>query len=277
MSILHHLFYYPLLPSVFIAGMFASACAFAVVGSFTEAWGLNFTYSKFSPFSSSSSSYASGVKPSIRCVPSRTGMLLIYTPALVAAAAAAFLPGALAGERSWLLCFVLFVHFFKRVLEVLFIHQYSGHVPLNTALQISPGYLSATACLLHAQNLAVHPPTLDLQLAGILLFLAGITGNFYHHLLLAGLRTNNNNNKGDKSYKIPKGGLFGLVACPHYLFEAIEFVGFALISQTLFASGVLVGTLGYLMGRSWATRKWYLSKFKGEFPRHVKALIPYVF
>lgn len=67
------------------------------------------------------------------------------------------------------------------------------------------------------------------------------------------------------------------MACPHYLFEAIEFVGIALISQTLFASGVLVGTLGYLMGRSWATRKWYLAKFHGGFPSHVKALIPYVF
>lgn len=113
MSILQHLFYYPLFPSVFIAGMFASACAFAVVVSFTEARGLNFTYSKFSPSASSS-----GGKRSIRCLPSRTGMLLIYTPALVAAGAAALLPGALAGERSWLLCFVLFVHFFKRVLEV---------------------------------------------------------------------------------------------------------------------------------------------------------------
>lgn len=113
MSILQHLFYYPLLPSVFIAGMFASACAFAVVVSFTEARGLNFTYSKFSPSASSS-----GGKRSIRCLPSRIGMLLIYTPALVAAGAAALLPGALASERSWLLCFVLFVHFFKRVLEV---------------------------------------------------------------------------------------------------------------------------------------------------------------
>jgi hypothetical protein len=66
-----------------------------------------------------------------------------------------------------------------------------------------------------------------------------------------------------KGYKIPTGGLFGLVTCPHYLFEILAFFGFAMISQTLYA------------GRSFATRKWYDSKFD-EFPSRIKALVPYV-
>ncbi|KAH7536869.1 hypothetical protein FEM48_Zijuj03G0031900 [Ziziphus jujuba var. spinosa] len=98
--------------------------------------------------------------------------------------------------------------------------------------------------------------------------LEGIAGNFYHHILLAHLRK-----KGEKEYKIPKGGLFGLVICPHCLFEIIGFVGFFLISRTLHAFFIAIGISFYLMGRSYATRRWYISKFE-NFPKDGKALIP---
>ncbi|MBA0571140.1 hypothetical protein Golob_004730, partial [Gossypium lobatum] len=77
-----------------------------------------------------------------------------------------------------------------------------------------------------------------------------ISGNFYHHYLLSKLRT-----KGDKEYKIPKGGLFELVICPHYLFEILEFLGISLISQTLYSFSVTLGSALYLMCRSYVTRK----------------------
>ncbi|XP_024026265.1 uncharacterized protein LOC21403133 isoform X3 [Morus notabilis] len=43
-------------------------------------------------------------------------------------------------------------------------------------------------------------------------------------------------------------------------------------------SAILISlrTIFYLMGRSYATRKWYLSKFE-DFPKEVKALVPFVF
>ncbi|MBA0841483.1 hypothetical protein Goarm_003971, partial [Gossypium armourianum] len=104
-------------------------------------------------------------------------------------------------------------------------------------------------------------PSIDLKYLGIVLFLIGISGNFYHHYLLSKLRT-----KGGKEYKIPKGGLFELVICPHYLFEILGFMGISLISQTLYSFSTTLGIAVYLMCRGYVTRKWYMSKFE-DFPK----------
>lgn len=144
---------------------------------------------------------------------------------------------------------------------------------LDAVITISLAYFITSSMTIYAQSLTqgMPEPEADLEYIGIVLFLVGIVGNFYHHHLLASLRT-----KSDKGYKIPKGGLFGLVTCPHYLFEIFIFLGIAFICQTFYAFASTVSTTCYLMGRSYATRRWYLSKFD-DFPNDVKAIIPYVF
>lgn len=158
-------------------------------------------------------------------------------------------------------------------LQVLFIHKYSGGMMLDSVIIISSSYLFAAAGVIYIQSLTqgFPEPPIDLKYIGFLIFLIGISGNFYHHYLLSRMR-----GKNEKGYKIPQGGLFGLVICPHYLFEIIAFVGISFISQTLFTYCCTVGIAVYLMSRSFVTRKWYLSKFE-NFPKNVKALIPYVF
>ncbi|XP_022890931.1 steroid 5-alpha-reductase DET2-like [Olea europaea var. sylvestris] len=143
----------------------------------------------------------------------------------------------------------------------------------EAATAISLSYFINSASMIYSHHLiqGLPEPQTDLKYVGSLLFLVGISGNFYHHYLLSKLRT-----KGDKSYKIPQGGLFSLVICPHYLFEIIGFLGISCISQTLYPFCFTLGTALYLMGRSCATRQWYQSKFE-DFPTHVKVLIPYVF
>ena len=159
------------------------------------------------------------------------------------------------------------------LLQVLFIHKYSGTMVLDTVIFITLSYLLSSATMIYAQHLTDGLPEtpIDLKYPGIALFLVGIGGNFYHHFLLSKLRR-----EDEKEYKIPKGGLFNLVICPHYLFEIIGFFGVSFISQTLYAFSFTLGSALYLMGRSYATRRWYLSKFE-NFPDDVKALIPFVF
>ncbi|KAK9283325.1 hypothetical protein L1049_011564 [Liquidambar formosana] len=202
----------------------------------------------------------------------RTGMLILYTPSFVAAAASfcLFPHGCF---RFMLLNSALTIHFFKRIFEVLFVHKYSSSMVLDTVILISPSYFATTANMIYAQRLAPQfpEPLIDLKYPGTALFLVGIFGNFYHHYLLSKLR-----GKDDKGYKIPRGGFFNLVMCPHYLFEILVFFGLSFISQTLYSFSVAISSALYLMGRSYATRKWYLSKFE-NFPEEVKALIPYVF
>lgn len=152
-------------------------------------------------------------------------------------------------------------------------HKYSGGTEVDTAITISISYFLSTVSMIYSQHLTngLPQPPIDLKYAGILLFLLGISGNFYHHYLLSKLRA-----EGDKKYKIPQGGLFDLVICPHYLFEILGFIGVSFISQNLYAFSYTFGTSFYLLGRSYATRRWYQSKFD-DFSENTKAIIPYIF
>ncbi|XP_020197576.1 uncharacterized protein [Aegilops tauschii subsp. strangulata] len=263
---------YPPPPSAFVTAMSVVSFASLASAGLSELRGQHMTYSKFWHVVSGQQQNKGGTGGAQ--LAGRHGMLVAYAPALVAAAASFVVPGAVEGLRAELLAAALAVHFLKRVLEVLFIHRYSGNMPLNTALAISSSYLLSAITMIYAQHLAVElpDPTTNLLYPGVLLFAVGIAGNFYHHYLLSQLRKGGDDNKG---YKIPKGGLFEFVTCPHYLFEITGFFGFAMISQTVYALAMASGTAAYLVGRSFATRRWYESKFE-EFPASIKALVPYI-
>ncbi|KAL0340675.1 UNVERIFIED_CONTAM: Very-long-chain enoyl-CoA reductase [Sesamum radiatum] len=235
----------------------------------SEAIGKNLRYSKFWNSASSKSTQT--------LLPSKVGMLFAYTPSLLAGAASFWVfsdsDSDDGGIRFLMLKSAITIHFLKRDLEVLFLHKFSGHMVLNIALLISSSYLTSAVSMIYFQHRfrGFPEPSVDLKYVGLSVFLVGTVGNFYHHYLLCKLR-----DKNDSGYKIPRGGLFGLVVCPHYLFEILSFIGISLISQTLFSYVFFVGSTAYLLARSRATRNWYRSKFE-DFPKNVKALIPYVF
>ncbi len=83
------------------------------------------------------SKFAANKTQKVRLIPSKKGMLMLYSPAMMISFFLDFLslykPSSLAGQ----LCFI---HFLKRVMEVLFVHKYSGGMPLGTALFISIYY-----------------------------------------------------------------------------------------------------------------------------------------
>ncbi|PON54702.1 3-oxo-5-alpha-steroid 4-dehydrogenase, C-terminal [Parasponia andersonii] len=268
-------FILPTPPSLYIKALsLVTVIALPLLG-LLEMAGKHLGYSKFYNFGSQNRAK----------MPSRAGMLLLYTPAFLTGLATLLLVLPHNKDlRFFLVSLALTIHFFKRIFEVIFIHKYSGGVVIDSAILISFSYFSSAANMIYchyklyptqgpnSEQYHEQPTFIDLKYIGVLLFLIGISGNFYHHYLLSQLRK-----KGDKdSYKIPKGGLFGLVICPHYLFEILGFVGISFISQTSYAFSFTLGTIFYLVGRSYATRNWYLSKFE-DFPKEVKALIPFVF
>ncbi|XP_061337551.1 steroid 5-alpha-reductase DET2 [Gastrolobium bilobum] len=268
MSVLLKLLF-PAPPSRFVSAMSVISLVSLANTGLSEIRGKHLNYSKF--WNVNVNNNNSNEKRQMK-LSSKAGMLLLYTPAFLAGAASFFIFPHHA-LRSIILQSAVTLHFFKRIFEVLFVHRYSGFMVLDSAIPISLSYFLSTATMTYAQNLTegLPEPPIDLMYPGIVLFVVGICGNFYHHYLLSKLR-----GKGEKEYKIPKGGMFDLVICPHYLFEIIGFYGVSFISQTFYAFSFTIGTTFYLLGRSYATRRWYLSKFD-DFPNDVKAIIPFVF
>ncbi|CAL5066966.1 unnamed protein product [Urochloa decumbens] len=262
-------FLYP--PSAFVAAASLVAVFSLASLGLSELRGEHVAYSKFSHAGGGGQQRGGGGGGGA-LLPGRAGMIVSYVPALVAVLAAFAVPGAVDGARAQVLCAALAAHFLKRVLEVLFVHRYSGSMPLGTVVQISTCYLLYV--IMHAGQHAAPQPRPP--------------GPRRRHALPRRARLRRRHRRqllpppppleaasGGKGYKIPRGGMFELVACPHYLFEIVAFFGLAMIGQTAFALALAVGTAAFLACRSWETRKWYAAKFE-EFPERIRALVPYV-
>ena len=220
-----------------------------------------------------------------RSLPARAGMVLIYTVPFLANVV--LLRVYQAWSRPRLAAALLVLHFAKRVLECLFLHQYS-----NKGLKaVVVAFVATSYSLSSWYNVffisRVEPPSVPAAQAAlaILVWLAGESGNLYHHWLLRRLRnasaaseTGPSSDSSPKStYKIPEGGLFGLVNSPHYLFELISLSALVVLgSGHAVPLWDLVRCSAYLGGRSVATTAFYHKKID-NFPKERKHLIPYLF
>lgn len=214
--------------------------------------------------------FAQGVTFGIS-LPSRLGMLLLYAPA--AAIAGFMLSGMSApGSRQVLVAWMMVAHFGKRSLESLFLHKYSGSMPLASSGCISFLYITESfASVRYSGRVAAgsHAPW-GLPV-GLALFGVGLVGNFYHHYLLATLRK-----PGEKEYKVPRGGCFEYVAAPHYFFELLGWAGVSAVSQHAISAGFFAGMIVYLADRAVAQSEWNRLKLD-NYPRARKHMVPFVF
>jgi len=106
---------------------------------------------------------------------------------------------------------------------------------------------------------------------GMALFLAGFITHVRADAELRGLREN-----GNGGYKIPRGGLFELVASPNYFGEIVEWTGWALATWSLPGLAFALFTMANLVPRAHANRSWYLDTFP-DYPRERKRVIPFVY
>ena len=92
--------------------------------------------------------------------------------------------------------------------------------------------------------------------AGMSLWLIGMGGNAWHHWLLARAR------KGKQYVKLSSiGGLFReALPCPHYLFECVAWLGYALVGKSSYHYLTVIFFGTYLSGRSAKTLQWYRKK-----------------
>lgn len=107
-------------------------------------------------------------------------------------------------------------------------------------------------------------------LLGTSLFLAGMAVNVWADTVLLGLRR-----PGEKGYRVPRGGLFELVACPNYLGEIVEWLGFALAAWSLPGLAFAIYTAANIGPRAFSHLAWYRKELP-DYPKDRKALIPYL-
>ena len=113
-------------------------------------------------------------------------------------------------------------------------------------------------------------------MVGVAIYGAGLALNIKSDAIIRALRTPDEVQRGDKVYRIPRGGGFRYVTNPQYLGELLAWFGFAMLTWSL--AGVFIVTLSAanLVPRAIATHQWYRKKFP-DYPRHRRVLVPYLF
>ncbi len=105
---------------------------------------------------------------------------------------------------------------------------------------------------------------------GTAMFLSGLAVNIWADRVLRFLRK-----PGEKSYGIPRGGLYCYISCPNYFGEIVEWAGFAILTWSPPGLAFAVFTFANLAPRALANHKWCLKNFP-DYPKDRKALVPFV-
>jgi very-long-chain enoyl-CoA reductase len=170
-------------------------------------------------------------------------------------------------------------HFARRAAESLFVHRYGkAAVPASdvvTEYVYYWGFAAWNAWSLTASN--YRAADLRVVLLGVVVFALAELGNAKAHRMLRDLRP-----AGTKQRVIPRGFLFERVSCPHYLFEILSWVGFAIVVQTWAALSFLIVGAGILGAWAHARHVAYRKDFDGhdgreKYPEQRRALVPGIF
>jgi len=177
-------------------------------------------------------------------------------------------------SRGALGAIMVTVHFTKRTLESLFLHKYSGSMPVSSSVNVSFGYaaVAASMCIYSSKRESFGLDDVYMKYFILIAFAIGEIGNLHHHYLLSTLRK-----PGEKEYKVPHGGLFEYVAAPHYLFEIIAFMSMTIIAQHMTIFLYFVAVVVYLCDRAVAQSEWNRENLKGKYPLHRKHIVPFIF
>ena len=81
---------------------------------------------------------------------------------------------------------------------------------------------------------------------------------------------------GEDGYRIPRGGLYGLVSCPNYLGEIVQWGGWALLVWNPGGLAFFVWTVANLAPRALSNHRWYRKNLP-DYPENRRALIPFLY
>lgn len=169
------------------------------------------------------------------------------------------------------------MHYFHRTLVFPFRMRADGKA-MPVAVVASGFFFNVYNSYIQARwisHIGVYPSswlTSPQFLLGVAIFLVGFLGNIWADNVLLNLR----DHKEDRSYKIPRGFLYEFITCPNYFCEIIEWLGWAIATNSVAGFFFFLSTLANLGPRAKTHHEWYHKKFN-DYPRNRKALIPFLY
>lgn len=170
--------------------------------------------------------------------------------------------------------FLWVVHFTKRELETIFVHEFGDlTMPVRNIFKNSIYYWGfGLAVAIEMNQVGRYQPSSIHLYIGFLWFCISMLGNFICHIQLMMLRE-----PGSSELKLPRGGLFELVTAPNYFCEISTWVGFNILVGLNF-TGILFNLVG-----AWQMRQWALDKHRRykklfpNYPKSRKVLVPFIY
>jgi len=190
------------------------------------------------------------------------------------------------GFTNKLLLSLYFLHYVNR--GVVYPLRIRHRKPLPVEVVLSALAFTTFNGYLQAQNLCQFQSFSDRQhltspvfLVGLCLFMSGVILNVHSDEILNNLRREVGGTRSSSAtaskYRIPSGGGFRFVSAPHYLGEIVEWAGFAMMTNNSRAAWAFVAfTASNLVPRAVAHHKWYHEHFPNTYPRHRKAIVPFL-
>ncbi|XP_071395172.1 polyprenal reductase [Centroberyx affinis] len=180
---------------------------------------------------------------------------------------------------------LLWVHSIRRLLECLLVSVFSDGAMHMVQYVFGLGYYVVLGLtVLCSDHLGVGKETGTLlsqlnwlHVAGSALFIWASLLQHRSIVLLARLRTGDSGAVETLAHRVPQGGWFQLVSCPHYFAELLIYVSLSLVFGGLSLSWWLV-VLYVLFNQALAAQlchEFYISKYE-SYPRDRNAFIPFL-
>ncbi|KAK7074947.1 Steroid 5 alpha-reductase 3 [Halocaridina rubra] len=176
---------------------------------------------------------------------------------------------------------VLFaLHIYRRLYENLFVSVFSsshmnimhyivGHTHYWGAMMLLIAHFPAFSS---SDSKTTFSPLEFCHIIGMFLYLYGFIVQHQSLRILAGLRSDRG--KDAQKHKMPAGGMFEVVSCPHMMAEVLVYVGILFVLQK--HTGWLAVTVWVICNQiqvALMNHKWYQETFK-DYPRNRKAIFP---
>jgi len=171
--------------------------------------------------------------------------------------------------------FLWMVHYTKRLLESVFVHEFGTMtMPLKNLFKNCAYYWFFAVAVGYNVNI---PTTKELPVVctiiGFPWFCCFMILNFICHMRLKYMRP-----KGTNDFVIPRGGLFEYITCPNYFCEIMTWFGFNILTGFTIA-GVAFNIVGAAQMLKWATerRDKYRKMFGSKWPNKRWVLFPFIY